>query len=120
MDKITLGSYTFTENPQRMTLVESYKDVATVKTYGGTAVFQWDATIAGKDVDLEWDNLSETMYDQLRTLYVDDSTVVFDPQNGNTYNVIVKNLEGKYINYGLEDIPVREDVTLTLHILSQV
>lgn len=120
MDKMTLGSYTFAENPQRSDLVESYKDVATVKTYGGSAVFQWDVTIIGKEIDLEWDSMSTTMYGELRTLYVDDSSVVFDPQNGNTYNVIVTNLEGKYYDSGLEDIAYRQDVTLTLHILSQV
>lgn len=120
MDKMTLGSYTFTENPQRVDLVESVKDVATVKTYTSTAVFQWDPTVAGLDVALDWDNLSETMYNELRTLYLSDSTVVFDPQNGSTYNVIVKSLEGSYFMAALEDIPHRENVTLTLHVISEV
>lgn len=120
MNKIVLGSFTFTENPQRMDLFESKKDIATVRTYDSTAVFQWTPTIAGHDVVMEWDNMSSAMYDELRTLYLSDLTIVVDPDNGNTYNVVVKNLEGKYIKYGLEDIPHREDVSLTLHIISQV
>lgn len=120
MDKIIIGSYTVTENPQRMDLVESVKDIAIVQTYTGTGVFQWDATIIGKSINIEWDNITEAMWDELRTLYLSSSSIVFDPQNGSTYNVIVEGLTGKYIDYGLEDIPHRENVVLTLHIISEV
>jgi hypothetical protein len=120
MDKMILDSYTFPENPQEVDLVEAKKVIATVQTYGGQAIFQWSANIQDLSVVLRWDNISTTFWDNLRTKYLSVSSVVFDPQNGNTYNVIVENLIGKYVQYGLEDIPVRKDVELTLNIRSQV
>lgn len=120
MDKMILDSYTFPENPQEADLVEAKKTVATIKTYGGEAIFQWAANIQDLSIVLRWDNISETFWDNLRTKYLSTSSVVFDPQNGNTYNVIVENLVGRYVQYGLEDIPVRKDVELTLNIRSQV
>ena len=115
-----LDSYTFPENPQEMDLVEERKVVATVITYGGQAIFQWDPNIQDLSVVLRWDNIDETFWDNLRTKYLSSDSVVFDPKNGNTYNVIVENLIGKYVQYGLWDIPVRKDVELTLNIRSTV
>lgn len=120
MDKMVLDSYTFPENPQEIDLVEAKKTVATVQTYGGQAVFQWSSNIQDLSVVLRWDNVSETFWDNLRTKYLSTSSVVFNPQNGDTYNVIVENLIGKYVQYGLEAIPHRKDVELTLNIRSVV
>jgi hypothetical protein len=120
MDKMILDSYTFPENPQEMDLVEAKKVVAKVMTYGGEAIFQWAANIQDLSVVLRWDNITETFWDNLRTKYLATDSVVFNPQDGNTYNVIVEDLVGKYIQYGLEAIPVRKDVELTLNIRSQV
>lgn len=118
MNKIIIGSLTVTENPQRMTIIEKNKAVAAVKTYSGIGIFQWTAEVAGVTCDLEWDNLSETLWDSMQTLYESPNQITFNPQNGSTYTVIVENLQGKYINYGLEDIPHRENVVLTLRIIS--
>lgn len=120
MDKMVLDSYTFPENPQEMSLIESKKTIATVETYVGSAIFQWPAEIQGKLVILKWDNISETFYSNLRSKYVSTSTVVFNPQTGTSYNVIVEELIGEYIQYGIEDIPHRKDVELTLNIRSTV
>jgi hypothetical protein len=120
MDKMILDSYTFPENPQEMDLVEAKKVVAKVTTYGGQAIFQYAANIQDLSIVLKWDNISETFWDNLRTKYLSTSEVVFDPQDGNTYNIVVEDLTGKYVQYGLEDIPVRKDVELTLNIRSTV
>jgi hypothetical protein len=120
MDKMILDSYTFPENPQEIDLVEAKKVVATVTTYEGQAIFQWDETVQDLSVQLRWDNISNTFWDNLRTKYLSTSNVVFNPQNGSTYNVIVEDLIGKYIQYGLEAIPHRKDVELTLNIRSTV
>lgn len=120
MDKMILDGYTFPENPQEIDLVEAKKVVATVQTYSGQAIFQWASNIQDLSVVLRWDNISATFWDTLRTKYLSTSSVVFDPQDGNTYNVIVEDLIGKYVQYGLEDIPHRKDVELTLNIRSQV
>lgn len=120
MDLMILDSYTFVENPQEMDLVEAKKTVATVSTYGGSAIFQWTANIQDLSVVLRWDNITQTFWDNLRTKYLSTDSVVWDPQGGTTYNVIVENLVGKYVQYGLDDIPVRKDVELTLNIRSAV
>lgn len=120
MDKMILDSYTFPENPQESDLVEAKKVLAKITTYGGQAVFHYDANIQDLSIVLRWDNISNTFWDNLRTKYLASDTVVFDPQNGSTYNVIVEDLIGKYVQYGLEDIPHRKDVELTLNIRSEV
>lgn len=120
MDKMILDSYTFPENPQEMDLIEAKKVVATIMTYTGQGIFQWDADIQDLSVMLRWDNISNVFWDILRAKYLSTSNVVFDPQNGSTYNVIVEDLTGKYIQYGLEFIPHRKDVELTLNIRSTV
>lgn len=120
MNKMILDSYTFPENPQYMELVEAKKIVAPIPTYGGQAIFQWDANIQDLSVVLKWDNMTETFWDNLRTKYLSTSSVVFNPQNGSTYNVICEDLTGSYVQYGLEDIPARKDVELTLNIRSTV
>ena len=117
---MVLDSYTFPENPQNMDLIESKKSVASVVTFSGSAVFQWDATLEGVLVSLTWDNMSETMYNNLRTKYLSTDSVVFDPKTGTTYNVIVENLSGSYVQYGLDDIPHRKDIELILNIRSAI
>ena len=117
---MVLDSYTFVENPQEMDLIEAQKTVAKVTTYGGSALFQWEENIQDLSVVLRWDNITETFWDNLRTKYLSTDIVVFNPQNGSTYNVIVEGLIGRYVQYGLEDIPVRKDVELTLNIRSVV
>lgn len=103
-----------------MDLIESKKSVVNVPTLSGSAIFQWAATIQGVLVSLAWDDISETFYENLRTKYLSTNTVVFDPKDGNTYNVIVEELTGSYIQYGLEDIPYRKDVELILNIRSMI
>lgn len=117
---MVLDSYTFPENPQTIDLIESKKTVAKVETYSGGAIFQWDATIQGTTVVLKWDDISEAFYTALRAKYVSTDIVVFDPKNGSTYNVIVEDLVGTYVQYGLEDIPHRKGIELTLNIRSTV
>lgn len=120
MNKMILDSYTFAENPQYADLIESKKTVATVETYSGAAIFQWAASIEGRRVTFRWDNMSETMYETLRTKYLSTDVVVFNPQDGSTYNVVVVDLVGSYVQFGLEDISHRKDVELTLNVRSIV
>ena len=121
MDRMVLDSYTFVENPQEMDLIEAKKVVATIQTYGGSAIFQWAENVQDLSIVLRWDNITETFWDNLRTKYLSTDSVVWDPKTGgSTYNVIVEDLIGKYIQSGLEDIPARKDVELTLNIRSTV
>jgi len=119
MTLYTLGGYTFEGNPEKMTPPESKKTVAEVDTYSGSAIFQWPALIVGQKTKLTWPSMTETMYAQLRTLYLSQDAAAFVPDDGYTYQVIVVDLDGEYFKYVLNSIPFRKDVELTLNIRSQ-
>ena len=114
-----LGSYTFALNPIEMDILESKKEVAEVKTYTGSSVFQWDALISGESVTMYWPTMTLTMYAQLRTLYLSASEIAFVPGDGYTYQVIVTDLNGEYFKYLTGATAYRKEVKLTLNIRSQ-
>ena len=115
-----LGSYTFYRNPHTLSIPETKKPVSVVETWGGSAIFQWDALISGQSIEMTWPGMEASMYEELRTLYLEDDSVVWNPQNGSTYNVIVTNLEGEYIEAGHAESPYRKNVMMTLNIRSAV
>lgn len=114
----SLGSYTFEDDPEKMTIPESKKTVSVVKTYSGSAVFQWPALIQGQDIELFWTLMTDDQYDELRSLYISSDAVTWDPQYLGTYEVIVKDLKGSYCEATFHNKPYRFDVKLILHIRS--
>ena len=125
MAEQTLGGYAFEDDPETMDIPESKKIFASVATYSGTAVFQWPASIAGLQVQLSWSLMSDTMYEELRAIYLSPNAVTWVPQlstettHGRAYEVIVAALEGVYNEATFHHQPYRFDVKLTLHILSE-
>ncbi|MDY0324794.1 MAG: hypothetical protein RBQ87_01305 [Candidatus Cloacimonadaceae bacterium] len=118
LDKMILDGYVFPLNPSTMPIPESKKLVSEVKTYSGSAIFQWPEVIQGQDVDLTWTYMSAAQYEQLRTIYLKDQVVTFDPKYLGTYGVIVKNLTGKYHDGAFHQVPFRIDVEMKLNIRS--
>jgi len=119
----TLGNRTFYWDPDEMTMPYSDKVTAEEKTFGGSQVFEWAATIVGKQVTLKWDYMPLGMYNDLRRKYLrTGQTYTWDPAlaNGETFSVIIKNLEGVYFKHLKEDSTYRKDVVLTLSIRSKV
>ena len=117
-----LGTVTFTWDPTRITPPEQYKPVASVKTFGGSAVFQWDARLQGAEVELYWDWMGETQFTNIRAVYLATDVVEFNPNaagGGDTYYVIVKSLTSKYFEVANRDQPYREDVRMVLEIREQ-
>ena len=116
----TLGGYTFYWNPDVMSIPEKQKDVAVTKTYGGSAVFEWDAILEGTQVQLEWSMMPNGMYKKLRTQYLQTGTLfVWDPETGgNTYNVRIVKLEGSYFTTVHHEGGLRRNVKLTFDIRS--
>lgn len=113
-----LGGYTFECNPKEMDIPESKKTVAEVKTYDGSALFQWDASIVGQSITLGWPAMSTTMYEQIRALYLSTSEITFDPKESFMYQVIVTDLTGSYFKAALNSIEYVNDIELTLNIRS--
>ena len=93
-----LGAYTFVYNPGQMSAIKSEKSTAKVVTYSSIGFFTWGATIVGKEITLEWNILEVEQVDNLKTLYVADVPVVWDPQDGygKTYNVEIYSLDWDY------------------------
>lgn len=118
MANYTLGGYVFEKNPGEMDIPESKKETAEVKTHGGSELFHWDATIKGQQIVLKWSAISMTMYEQLRTLYLSNDEVTFDPDGSYTYEVVVTDLSAKYLKYYSGDFQYVKDVKLTLNIRS--
>jgi hypothetical protein len=114
----SLGSYTFEDNPETLTIPESKKTVSTVQTYAGSAVFQWPALIQGREIELFWTLMTVAQYEQLRALYVSEAAVTWDPQYLGTYEVIVTDLTGTYCAGVFDQKPYRFDVRMVLNIRS--
>lgn len=112
-----IGDYTFVWNPDEMTIPERRKTVSSVKTYTGSALFQWGAFIAGTEVELTWEWVSEAQYRQLRKKYLSLNTFEWNPElGGTTYSIVIKYLEGKFFTTGLYEQPYRKDVRMILEI----
>lgn len=117
-----LDSYTFPKVPGEMTMIESKKYTASMLTYTSVAYFSWGSTIEGKLLKLKWGGMSTTQFDALQAKYVLDTTMVFDPEQGDakTYNVEVMNLTGSYHLSLLDSASHRIDVEMDLLIMSEV
>jgi|GEM_PF-3041262 len=119
----TFGNYKFYWDPNEMTMPYSEKIVAEQITFGGSQLFEWAATIVGKEVVLKWDFMPLGMYNNLRRKYLrTGQTYTWNPQlaNGETFSVVIKNLEGTYFKHLNEDNTYRKDVTMVLSIRSKV
>ncbi|MDX9785443.1 MAG: hypothetical protein RBT11_01610 [Desulfobacterales bacterium] len=118
MANMSLGAYTFVLNPASMDIPESKKLFAEVKTYSGSAIFQWPALIQGQTVELFWSHMGVAQYEALRALYLSDAVVTWNPQYLGTYQVVVSHLEGKYLDAVYNAHPYRYDVKMKLNIRS--
>ena len=114
-----LGGYTFTWDPDIMTIPESKKTVGRVKTYSGSAIFQWDAILEGTEVTLKWTLMPSPQYENLRLKYLSTDIIEWVPGVGSgSFYVAVINLEGEFIEVLNADISYRENVVLQLEIRS--
>lgn len=120
MANISIDSYTLTQNPASVTIVRKYKPCAAVETYSSMAVFEWAVTIIGKEIELTWEYLGITDFDELDKAYQKSGAVVYDPQDGNskTYNVHIMELDGEY--HRMMETGYRKNVKMKLRILSEV
>jgi len=114
-----LGNYTFNWKPDKITPVQRIKPFGQVNTYSGSAIFQWTPLLQGVPIVLEWDMMEEDQYQQLKIKFLSTSVYEFNPDNrGQSYNVIVRTLNGKYIDTVNNEQPYRLDVQLVMVIES--
>lgn len=117
----TLGGYTFYWDPDVMSIPEKQKTVAVTQTYGGSALFEWEAILQGTKVVLEWNFMPKGMYKKLRQQYLNTATIYeWNPQTGgNTYNVRMVGLEGQYFGTVQHEGLYRRNVKLTFDVRSK-
>jgi len=118
---MTLGAYTFARNPDDNVLIVSEERRAdSVKTLGGVAFFSWGALLPGQQITLTWTVMTPAQYTSLLSLLTADAQIVWDPENGSTYNVEILSLKGKYHLSAAAGASYRKDVEMVLLIISEV
>ena len=124
MSNMALDGYTFEKNPTNITAtIEVVKNASYVSGFDGTPYeFRWTDTILGKEIPLEWNLMSNTMFAALQAKYVMEGTLVWDPQDGTgrTFNVaVVPGFDpGYFVKFGADSY--RKDVKMSLKIMSEV
>ena len=96
---MVLSTSTFALDPGGMTMIRPDKVCASVQTYSGVAYFSWGSTIVGKEIELSWNAMPSTQFDNLQAIYVADTTVIFKPRItglAQNYVVNVTDLQGDY------------------------
>jgi hypothetical protein len=124
MSNMSLGTVTFTAQPNDMTCIDADRSCAAVQTYSSIGFFSWDATLIGKKLELDWSYMPADQYSDLKTLEAADAGVVFNPQDGTgiTYNVEIESIYGKYClgKVARSSSELRKDVKMTLLIISVI
>jgi hypothetical protein len=115
-----IDDYVFQWNPDRMTIPVREKLVAEVNTYGGSEVFQWPPLYRGTRITLEWNYMPALQWKRLRSKYLKtDRTYIYDPDaGGQTYNVTITRMSGKYHDVVHSEGDYRSDVVVQLSIRS--
>jgi len=116
-----LGSYTFTQNPcEPMPVITEERRAKSIKTLGGVAFFSWGTFIQGQEVPLNWTSIPTAQYTQLLSLLNADAVLVWDPENGSTYNVEILSLNGDYHLSTGAGASYRKNVKMVLLIMSEI
>lgn len=118
---MTLGTYTFAINPNEpVPILSEERRGRSLKTLGGIAFFSWGTFIAGQEILLPWSFMPTAQYAELLALLNADAQIVWDPENGATYNVEILSLAGEYHLSAGAAAAYRKNVKLKLLIISEV
>lgn len=99
--RMSLGNYTFARNPNRCGLLTPVRHTASVQTYGGVAFFSWGLMTVGKQIRLDWDLCENAQFDSMRSIYLADASVLWNPKDGSgkSYSVEVTACDGQLFMY---------------------
>ena len=117
-----LGTYTFDFDPDFMDIPRASKQVESLKTWGGNAIFEWSAILEGVTVELRWNWMKKWQYFRLRKMYLmTGQEFTWDTGRiGNVYTVVIEDLRGEYFESILHGPGVwktpRRNVVLRLNI----
>lgn len=99
MSNMVFGSYTLVRQPNFMTILHEDRDISYVKTHSSMHTFSWGLTMVGKEVEIRWNYMPTIQYAELLSIYQDDDSFTFDPQDdeGFTYTVQMLIFNGEYL-----------------------
>jgi len=118
---MVLGGYTFVLNPlDSVPMVNKAKRANAIDTLGGVAYFSWGTFQGGQVVPLKWNKCPTAQFNQLKTLFEADAQVVWNPEDGSTYNVEIMSLAGDYHLSAGAGAAYRKNVEMKLLIMSKV
>jgi len=115
-----LGALSLAWDPDKWTAPEEQKFFGDVQTWASHFLFDFGSKIVGREIELEWEWMSQAQFDALDVLYQANAPVVWDPQESGvpTFTVEVAQIEGKLFDVALWDQPYRKDVKVTLVIVA--
>jgi hypothetical protein len=118
---VKLGAYVFPWTPDKWTIPDPVLKVGVTKTYSSSVVFDFGASVVGKEIELEWEWMSAVQFDALDALYQANLPVAWDTEKIGfpTFNVEIAELSGdlfEVLQYD-EMFPHREKVKMTLLII---
>lgn len=118
---MTLGGYTFALNPlDKVPVVGMEKRASAVPTLGGAEYFSWGLFYEGQTIPLEWNKCPTAQFNQLNTLFEADAQIVWDPEDGSTYNVEIISLTADFHLSAAAGAAYRKNVKMKLVIMSKV
>ena len=117
---ISLGSYTFVQNPDYCTQPLKKRRCNDLETLGGMAFFSWGLFVEGQEIQMKWKWMATSQFNSLYALLVADAQVVWDPETGDTYNVEIKSLTGDYHLSTYAAAANKKNVVMKLVIISKV
>lgn len=120
MTTMSLGTYTFTQNPAGMTILKPRRIIHPVETVGGVEFLSFGVFYAGQRVSVKWNYCRVAVWLQLVSLEADDAYKVFTPGDGHTYNVQILSLNGEYFLDTISSAVLRKNVELVLMVESLV
>jgi hypothetical protein len=118
---VKLGALTLAWDPDKWTIPDARQVISEKDTYSSNVIFFYGEKIVGKQIDLEWEWMSQAQFDALDALYQADLPVVWDLEEAldpRTFTVEIENLEGALFDVALWDQPHRKNVKVSLVILS--
>jgi hypothetical protein len=118
---LILGDLTLAWDPDKWTIPDARQVISEQDTYSSNVIFFYGEKIVGKQIELEWEWMSQAQFDALDVLYQADLPVVWDLEevlDPRTFTAEILSLDGKLFDVALWDQPYRKDVKVALVILS--
>jgi hypothetical protein len=118
---LILGALTLAWDPDKWTIPDPQQVIVEKDTYSSNVIFFYGEKIVGKQIDLEWEWMSQAQFDALDVLFQADLPVVWDLEeilDPRTFTVEILSLDGELFDVALWDLPHRRNVKVSLIILA--